>query len=385
MNAETINTAIGCIDDDLIEAADALRGRRKTNTQWKRWTALAACLCLVFGTAIVFFQGFPILGAKCGGSPGVLVDGRYYYATDFGFYRYALETRNREFLMSTFFVSSMSGWKVDEHGLYYVRGRTLYVREHETGNSRRLYTADTSIWIRYLENGQITIWLYDRSRVFDEFHPYVCIDVKTGEVIWERMMTDDEVYALLDSGNVNREYAIGNHIFRVVEESSADGYLRELHLDGQPFITPEENEFIEFWLEFFGGNLLIQHRVYSGEPGGSYNEALSEYMYLLVSPDGEIRELPSEWYITGTDEYLFFLVDDAPSVATGSFPVNLYGLNILTGETTLLLTDADIYTAVTDGTWFITNVPWSGRTDCWKLVYDDLGKLIGLELWVGDI
>jgi len=278
MNAETINTAIGCIDDDLIEAADALRSRRKTNTQWIKLTAMAACLCLVFGAAMVFFQGFPILGAKCGGSPGVLVDGRYYYATDFGFYRYTLETQNREFLMSTFFVSTRGGWKVDEFGLYYVRGRTLYVREHETGNSQKLHTADTSIWIRYLENGQLTFWLYDRSRLSDELQPYVCIDVKTGEVIWERMMTDNEVFALLDSGNVNREYAIGNHIFRVVEKVSADGYMHELYLEGQPLITPQDNEFIEFWLEFFGSNLLIQHRAYSREPGENYEEALSEYM-----------------------------------------------------------------------------------------------------------
>jgi len=72
-------------------------------------------------------------------------------------------------------------------------------------------------------------------------------------------------------------------------------------------------------------------------------------------------------------------------VVTGSFPVNLYSLDIQTGETTLLLAGADIYTAVTDGIWFITNVPWSGRTDCWKLGYDDSGKLTGLELWAADI
>jgi len=93
MNAENIITAIGCIDDDMIEAADALRTRRiKSSNQWKRWTALAACLCIVVGSALVFFQGFPIIGAKCGGSPGILVDGRYYYSTDFAFYRFNPET-----------------------------------------------------------------------------------------------------------------------------------------------------------------------------------------------------------------------------------------------------------------------------------------------------
>jgi len=401
MNAESISIAIGSIDDDLIEAVDALRGnsaaalrgnsatalwsKRKPDIRWKRWTALAACLCLVVGIAAIFFQGFPILGAKCGGNPGVLINGSYYYATDFAFYRY-IPDQIRERLISSFFVSKRGGLRVDNYGLYYVKGRSLYVRVHETGASHKLYTADKEIWIRYIENGKLTFWLYDKRKLSDEFQPYVCVDVINGEIIWERAIAENEEYAILDSGNANREYPVGSHIYRIIEIENpvTKMYHQELHLDGQPFIVPSENEYIEFWLEYYDSNLLIQYRAYSREPGDNYDEALGDYMYILASP-GTTTELPSERYIAGTDDYLFYLVADAPEAVTGPFPESLFSYNVTTGETRLLMAGMDIYTAVTDGTWFFTNVPWSGRTDCWKLVYDGSGNLIGLELWAGDI
>ncbi|MDR2572218.1 MAG: hypothetical protein LBD23_18235, partial [Oscillospiraceae bacterium] len=198
MNTENISVALGYIDDDIIEAADIIRNRKKPGIQWKRWTAMAACLCLVISASVVFFQGFPILGAKCGGNPGILVDGSYYYTTDFAFYRFIPESEKREHLMSRFFVSNNGGWKVDKYGIYYVRGNSLYVREHETNASRKLFTADTEIWIRYLDNEHITIWLRDKNNLFDELQLYVCINVRTGEIVWERMLAEDEEYALLD-------------------------------------------------------------------------------------------------------------------------------------------------------------------------------------------
>jgi hypothetical protein len=55
-----------------------------------------------------------------------------------------------------------------------------------------------------------------------------------------------------------------------------------------------------------------------------------------------------------------------------------------TGES-LYLASIDLLDAATDGTWLFTTAPWGGRTDCWKLVYDGAGKLVGLQLWEADI
>jgi hypothetical protein len=91
--------------------------------------------------------------------PGILstylAHGSYYYATDFNVYRCTAGQRER--LISSF---NVRDWVVDEHGLYFTRGRSLYAREHETGAQRVLYTADTSdnrVNIIHFGNGLITV------------------------------------------------------------------------------------------------------------------------------------------------------------------------------------------------------------------------------------
>jgi hypothetical protein len=94
--------------------------------------------------------------------------------------------------------------------------------------------------------------------------------------------------------------------------------------------------------------------------------------------------LPSGCYLTGTDDYLIFIGNEN---LVHQEPPILYSYNVKTRETRLLYDggEMDVYTAVTDGTWFYTNIPWGGRTDCWKLIYDYAGNLIGLELFEADI
>ena len=54
MKPEQIHDALNSLDDRLIEETDRLRNRKRPS-QWKKWTAMAACLCLVaLGTAAAF-------------------------------------------------------------------------------------------------------------------------------------------------------------------------------------------------------------------------------------------------------------------------------------------------------------------------------------------
>ena len=46
MSQEMLHDAIGRLDDDLVEAVDALRSGKKT-VSWKRWLSAAACLCVL--------------------------------------------------------------------------------------------------------------------------------------------------------------------------------------------------------------------------------------------------------------------------------------------------------------------------------------------------
>ena len=312
MKAENISIALGSIDDDIIEAVDSLRNRKEPAKQWKRWTVLAACLCLVIGAAAVFFRGFPIIGAKCGGSVGFLVDGSYYYATDFAFYRYIPETHKREYLMSKFNVYDI-GFSVDEYGLYYVKGRCLYARVHETSKTRLIYEADrdTSTHISFatlvngipiLRAGEISITLHDKNNPDLNSWRVVRLDVKTGEIIRQDTLSYDD---------------------------------------------------------------------YS---------TLSEPDAKTVSDTQTVMQYGS--YLAATDDVIFFIREGS------SNSHSLYIYDRATGETSVLYDGDDfnihVYHAATDGKWFFAGGPW-GRTDCWKIIYDDSGQLTGLELWAEDI
>jgi len=382
MKPETISLAFGHIDDEFIESADALRNR-KSNSHWKRWTALAACLCVIVSAAAVFFQGFPIFGASCGSSLGVLVDGNYYYETTFAFYRYNPSENKREYLMSRFNVYNI-GFLVDEYGLYYVKGRSLYVRENETGKLRVLYTADkeTTTHISFsamtenisfnnsLSNGQIDITLYNTRNPDMEHYRVVRLDGKTGEIIWQRTLTYSESYTL-DYGVP--EYHVGDSVYSLVysDEGMYHDVTGEVYRDGQPVFP--EGKYNEYRFISSGDSLVIC----------CFDYAQDRKEYFLATPDDAFTEIPSQNYLAGTNDYLIFSGEESPGNYENQI---LYSYNIKTGETVLLYSDDGMNAifAVTDGTWFYTAAPW-GRSGCWKLVYDGAGKLTGLELWAKDM
>ncbi|MDR0249183.1 MAG: hypothetical protein LBI44_05955 [Oscillospiraceae bacterium] len=397
MNAEAISIAIGCINDDMLEEAGALRGKARGGHR-KRWAGLAACVCAavgLVGAATAFFTGFPILGARSGGNFGCLAGGSYYYATDFNIYRYAEGQRER--LMSTF---NVHNWAVDERGLYFTRGRFLYAREHETGLQRLLYTANTAnnkVNISHLGNGQITVSPVN-SKLYSAtgMATYARIDCGTGELLWQ----DDvaalgEQMAIIYTGTPDYEFPVGGHALKMVlvpnEGLANDVY--ELYLDGEPFFDLSEDEHMsmETMPVYYGENLLINYqknvKVWGWERNGEvwnvdewHYEGTGEVGNILFTSGGEAVDLPAGRYIAGTDDSLIYIggEPDHPN------PVRVNAYDVKSGES-LYLASIDLHDAATDGVWLFTTAPWSRRTDCWKLVYDSAGKLIGLQLWDDDI
>lgn len=63
MNRDDVIDSLGRIDDDMIRDVEALRRKRKRSA-WVRWGAVAACLCLVIGLAVLIpgFGDEPQLG-----------------------------------------------------------------------------------------------------------------------------------------------------------------------------------------------------------------------------------------------------------------------------------------------------------------------------------
>lgn len=57
MKEAELHDSLNLIDDDMIEAVDALRmKKRKQKTQWFRWGTLAACVCLVIVAAAMLWK-----------------------------------------------------------------------------------------------------------------------------------------------------------------------------------------------------------------------------------------------------------------------------------------------------------------------------------------
>ena len=70
MKPEQIHDALNFLDDRLIEETEELR-RKKHPSPWKKWTALAACLCLVAAGTIAVFA---MRGTSQMKSDGIPVD-----------------------------------------------------------------------------------------------------------------------------------------------------------------------------------------------------------------------------------------------------------------------------------------------------------------------
>ena len=51
MSKDNIVDSLGRIDDDMIESVEALR-RKKKRPAWKKWSAMAACFCLLIAAAV---------------------------------------------------------------------------------------------------------------------------------------------------------------------------------------------------------------------------------------------------------------------------------------------------------------------------------------------
>ena len=96
------------------------------------------------------------LGGKCGGNLGTLTSSGYYYATDFAIYRHTPDSKALVMLLPR-----KSYYRVDDYGIYYTSGKTLYVRRHDTGKTEALYKSGQKLGrvspIRALEDGIVTL------------------------------------------------------------------------------------------------------------------------------------------------------------------------------------------------------------------------------------
>lgn len=163
MRAEDILNALDHVDPALVGAAD--RKPRLWPKRLRRFAAAAACFALVLGLGFHTLLRFDYFRSGCSAWPGSIVDGTYYFrVAHSGLWRWS-EDGGTEKILSTYWYD---GALVNGYGVYFNRGRTLYVLPHATGKTAKLYTAPrakcTHIGFSLLTDGRVDLMVYDKDR-----------------------------------------------------------------------------------------------------------------------------------------------------------------------------------------------------------------------------
>ena len=372
MKSDDLLDAIGEAKDEYVQD---VRSTQKKKPVWVKRLAVAACLCLVLSGAISLLIRFDFdLGASCGANPGTIVDGVYYYHEPHkGVMRY-VPGGESELVLSTFWLSE---WDVNEYGIYYWHGLSLYVRDHETGTRRKLHSASrlecTHIRFELRDDGNVIFVGYNKNT---EVRYELLLDGVTGEIIdtvMDPVGYDDFIFAYSESHQV-----VGNREILFVP-------LGEKRYDSRADVTE------------YGESLLpegMSASIYTRHWGDAlwvslYDEINSEDTdtYLVLYPDGENRivTLPAESYCGGIGNYLFYpSYTDEYETEWGAVCCT----DIITGESWSLDVDTytdDLYDLRTDGQYLYSTAPWDDGHMCWELIYDNNGKPTAIRLIEEDI
>jgi len=288
---------------------------------------------------------------------GKIVNGDYYYLVNHkGIYRYT-PSKGAACLIRA---PEFTWYEVNEYGVFYTKGRSLYVRIHETGKKQKIYTADRKKYSRIvlkncLDNGNLVVTLYSKNSE----NKYDLKVGKTGNILKQESA----------SGNTcgEMEYQAGPRTFHCMtgaENSHLDQDLQENGISVRPKGAVFSNA------RSLGDNLLIQYKFHDDD----------QVYQMLARSSGGFNDVTPYQVLCGTNDYLLYIKDYSGE------PCPLYCYEIETGESYLLHTNMEIFQAVTDGTWLFTCVPWNGgKTDYWKMIYDNAGKPIELNLIDHDI
>lgn len=120
MKKEQVIDSLGMIDDELIQEVDELRKKRKKRPAWLKWSAAAACVCVLIGAGI-FWLSHQGMGRTSFYYPMVYDDTQAYYRPrSGGTYLYHNDTREKEII-------SDSGQTIKtETGFYLAEQEKIY-------------------------------------------------------------------------------------------------------------------------------------------------------------------------------------------------------------------------------------------------------------------
>ncbi|MGM9619652.1 MAG: hypothetical protein ACI3W8_07470 [Oscillospiraceae bacterium] len=383
MNPAQLFAAVGETEERFLAESEHPSKKRR----WRRPLAVAACLALLLAGAVQTLLRLEYLTAGCGAWPGDIVDGVYYYRVPHkGFCRYTPE-EGSELLVHTILED---GCIVNEYGVYYTRGRSLYVRVHATGKTEKLYTVPlftvSHIGVSFLAEGTLDLTVYNKWK---EYKYDLELDGKTGEVLSTLLPPTD----------------YGEDVLRPTEQSYLVGERRIEKVK----VSREETDAVaaQYGLTFHDRLCDLTENGVSLLPEGAYTSDYSDTQlgdYLLVQyffpetletegdhallllPEGGSVELPNTYISAAAEGYVYCMAYSD----SGEQENAISCLEIASGESWTLPLDhpelaSDLYDFATDGTLLYSSAPWAKAQTCWEIVRDESGRPASLRLVAEDI
>lgn len=378
-------SSITNIGDDIIENAQILPVKtQKSSPVWKKWGAIAACLCLVVVGAISFIHNtnHPGISDSSGGTGAAQIGGIfngvcYYYRTDGSFWRYTVGGTSEHIFSDQIF-----DYDFTKAGVYYTQNLCFYFRPYSGEELRLLYSPSDpetdQVRFAIQNDGSVVLTIFDLKDKFGNSKPIAAeqvdsirIDGETGEVLetlYENISFEESIAGIDYS---LQTFYVGDRALNCVPDENYGGGYYDIVENGQSLLPDgARTDGRIYWI---GDGILIT--VYDN-PGSS-----GSFWQLYLLPDGREIDIGSNMFendaIGENGRYLLYFYRDG----------KLGAYDIETGEKWPLETDADItiYDSVTDGTHLYSTYYGSEKITLWELIYDESGKPIGMKMLSEDI
>ncbi len=355
MSANDLLDMIGNADDSII--AEAKERKRPAIPRWSKWIAVAACLLLAAVGSINTLLRFDYFKAGCGAMPGTIVGNEYYYEVlHSGVWRYS--NNGTEKVLSAYWEE---GWLVNESGLYYKSGKSLYRMDLKTLDKEKIYSSaeGTHIGFDLSDRGNVIVTEYDKN---EKYAYQVLIDGKTGEVL--EQLTDRVSYSNLKQLYTRLNYRIGERRIALVPitDTEDDKYMPTENGDA---LLPEGS-----WVGSYGygiGDEVLYFGVFSGSGARGESETL------IIFADGHTILLPQDLrYYKGAVGHILLYVDHDNPENYGINGGGVWCYDTDSEERWQLKIDADckFYSFVNNDVTLYSCVPWNYDQTAWKIVYE---------------
>lgn len=364
--------ALGKIDENLIEEASP---ENKENKNYKYFilgkrVAVAASVCLLFAGAIDTLGRLDYtFEANCGAFLGEIVDGTYYYYEPHkGIMKYTPE-REPELLLHTYWFGE--DWEVNEYGIYYRDGMSVYVCDHETGTRTKLYTSNS------VENTHMRFKLWTDNKIL------VTNYNKDTQIVYE-VLVDGISGGEIENVMEKTSYQVANNV-----------YYGDMHLrvgDREIILEPQDEKRQVFVAKENGVNILPEGFYVTRHYQDAYKNILLLHKHndenyktvFAIYPDGtnQVIQMPPYGNYSGDDKFLYHAEPLEDGIAC---------VDARSGENWFLAIEAngmeykEMHNVESNGEYMYTCGPAGGETALWKLVYDDTGKPTGMYLIDNDI